>query len=65
MAKSGTSSIFHPVPSGKAPKSVGGSAKTFAPVGSGSRPTKSTHPIESSAPMDPYAMGRDVKGALK
>ncbi len=65
MAKTGTGGLFHSVPPGMKPKSVGGSAKTFQPVGSTSRPVKSVHPIESSAPMDAHTMGRDVPGSLK
>ena len=60
-----SSGMFHALPGGVKPTNRGTSAKTFAPVGSGSRPTRSTHGIESSAPADPYTMGRSVSGALK
>lgn len=44
----------------------GGSAKTFSPVGSGSRPTMSKHKIDSSAPHHPHKLdSRHVPGALK
>ena len=34
-------------------------------VGSGSRPTRSKIMIETSAPMSPRTLSRDVPGALK
>ena len=48
-------SIFHPVPSMPQPDK-GSSAKQDTSVGSGSRPTKSKFPIESSAPRDPHGL---------
>lgn len=65
MAKKSGGGLLHKVPSGATAPSKGGSAKTFSPVGSGARPTKSKHAIQSSAPSDPHTMGRGVKGALK
>lgn len=64
MAKS-SSGLFRAVPSGVKPSSTGGSAKTYQPVGSGSRPTRSSHELKSSAPQDAYTLGRSTKGALK
>lgn len=65
MAKSGGSGLFHSVPKGVQPPSKGGSAPQNTSVGSGSRPTRSRMPIESSAPSDPYGLdGRKTKGAL-
>jgi hypothetical protein len=43
----------------------GSSAPQNTSVGSGSRPTKSTHKIETSEPSNPHTMGRDVAGSLK
>jgi hypothetical protein len=64
MAKS-SGGLFHSVPKGVQPPSKGGSAPQNTSVGSGSRPTRSSIPIESSAPMDPYGLdGRKPKGAL-
>jgi hypothetical protein len=41
------------------------SAKTFMPVGSGSRPTMSKHELPTSAPSAPRHLdSRHVKGAL-
>ena len=67
MAKqSGTSGIFHKVPQGtNTNANRGGSAAQNTAVGSGSRPTKSVHPIESSAPEDAYGLGRATGNALK
>jgi hypothetical protein len=63
MAKSG-GGLFHPVPKGVA-QEKGNSAPQNTSVGSGSRPTKSKMPIESSAPMDPHTLGRGTPSALK
>lgn len=41
------------------------SAKVYEPVGSGSRPTPSKFVIPTSAPMDPYTLGRAPAGYLK
>lgn len=65
MAKKSTGGMFHPVPKGVTPSGVGGSAKVYTPVGSGSRPGKSSHAIKSSAPEDAHTMGRATSGALK
>jgi len=63
MAKS-SGGLFHPVPKGVV-QEKGSSAPQNTSVGSGSRPTKSTMPIHSSAPMDPYGLdGRKTKGSL-
>ena len=52
-------SIFHkPAGSSHQMKPSGGSAKQNTAVGSGSRPTKSTHKIHSSAPEHPHKLGR-------
>lgn len=40
------------------------SSKTHMAAGSGSRPVPSKYKIESSAPMDPKTLGRDVPGSL-
>jgi hypothetical protein len=42
----------------------GTSTAQHTAVGSGSRPTKSKHEIQSSAPTDPWTLDRGVKGAL-
>jgi len=64
MNKSG-GGMFHSVPKGVQPSSKGGSAPQNTAVGSGSRPTRSKIPLESSAPMDPYGLdGRKTKGSL-
>ena len=55
-------SILHPTAGGHM-KGSGSSAKTFSAVGSGSRPTKSTHPVPTSAPAHHHHLGR--KGAPK
>ena len=41
------------------------SAKVHIAAGSGSRPGKSMHKIETSAPAHPHHLGRHVAGALK
>ena len=64
MAKSG-GGLFHAVPKGVVQPKGGNSAPQNTSVGSGSRPTKSKMPIESSAPMDPHTLGRGTPGALK
>ncbi len=58
-------SIFHKAPKGvMAPKQS--SAKVHIAAGSGSRPTKSSMPIHTSAPHHPHKLdGRHVPGALK
>ena len=43
----------------------GTSAPQNTAVGSGSKPTPSRIKLETSAPMDPRTLGRDVKGSLK
>lgn len=43
-------------PSPAMPQEHGGSAKQGTSVGSGSRPTKSTFPLESSAAKDPHGL---------
>jgi hypothetical protein len=41
------------------------SAKVFEPVGTGSRPVASRHPIPTSAPKDPHGLdGRKTPSAL-
>jgi hypothetical protein len=57
-------SIFHKVPAGTNKGMGGNSAKQGTAVGSGSRPTKSVHPIESSAPTDPKFIRGNVKNPL-
>ena len=47
-------SIISPSPAMKQEK--GSSAKQNTAVGSGSRPTKSMFPLESSAPKDPHGL---------
>jgi hypothetical protein len=53
--------ILHPVAKGAQPKSQS-SAKTFMPVGSGSRPTKSGVKIMTSAPDNAYKLDGRGKG---
>lgn len=43
----------------------GNSAKVHIPAGSGSRPVKSKHAIDTSAPVHPHKLGRAPMGALK
>lgn len=50
---------------GSMPQEKGNSAKQNTAVGSGSRPTTSKHPIQTSAPADPHTLGRAPKGWLK
>lgn len=50
---------------GSIPQEKGNSAKQNTSVGSGSRPTKSSMPIKTSAPMNPHTLGRDPGGSLK
>lgn len=47
------------------PQEHGTSAAQNTAVGSGSRPTKSSMKIDTSAPMDPKTLGRDPGGSLK
>lgn len=65
MKKSGTSGLFHSVPSGEKPMNVGTSMPQNTAVGSGSRPTRSKIEIKSSAPEDCHTLGRSTPGALK
>lgn len=50
---------------GVKPPSKGGSMPQNTAVGSGSRPTPSKVGIPTSAPKDPYTLGRGVPGSLK
>lgn len=47
------------------PTDVGSSASQNTAVGSGSRPTKSSIDIPTSAPDDPRTLGRAPQGWLK
>lgn len=58
------SGLFHSVPKG-AQEPRGTSTPQNTAVGSGSRPTRSRIGIESSAPADPYGLGRKTGNALK
>lgn len=62
MAK--TSGLFHSVPSGVTNTKRGGSAPQNTAVGSGSRPDRSKHGTESSAPSDPKFIRGNVKNPL-
>lgn len=46
-------------------KSMGKSATVHKPAGSGSRPGKSAHKIETSAPAHAHKLGRATAGHLK
>lgn len=56
-------SIISDSPTLKAPKET--SAPQNTQVGGGSRPTPSKMKTESSAPMEPYMLGRAPAGYLK
>lgn len=47
------------------PQMKGDSAKQNTAAGSGSRPTKSMYPIETSAPMNPHTLDRNPPSPLK
>lgn len=55
--------IISDSPTLKAPKET--SAPQNTAVGSGSRPTPSKMKTETSAPTEPYTLGRAPAGALK
>lgn len=53
------------VPAGVQPTDKGDSAMASTNAGSGSRPTMSKYPIDSSAPAEPHTLGRAPSGWLK
>lgn len=64
MAKKG--GLIHDAGKGSMGRATGSSKTQGTAVGSGSRPTKSRIPIETSSPSDQHGLdGRKIKGSLK